>query len=952
MPWNLARVETNASPKPWSSLSKNPRFNTTVPNKIETRKPTGTKTRFQVGTSETDNARGKKRPNGGTQPNLVDPEVESPQRKLSTNRNKARLHKANKADKKTMSKYLKTSEPFIYVTVRGPDDGFDPPAWLMTNIRAVAGMAVPTPKPPIVMFQMTQEAAEHNTKILEEHSMDFDWFLRGQQETTLAYGSEFRPVEQLRLVLGNHPLFAELETILTKGMDYRFETTIPEAKRLEEVSAMIQRGNHKSAEKRGEHVAKALSKDVIHGFSMPITADSILSIPGAMVQPLGMAEQLTLAESGERVPKFRLTQDLSFSLTEPNLSVNSRIDMAAYPEMVYGWCLLRIVHFIVALRAEHPQKRIFITKYDYSDAYRRITHAASAAKQSIALFGGLAFVALRLTFGGSPNPPTWCLFSEMVTDLANELLLCRDWDPASLYNPDQPTTPTAQIRGPTSSLGKASPLSVHVPTSSTSRVDGFIDDLICVFLDTEENHIRAPHAVPLAMFVTSRPHAGDNAEPVTRRNILSLPKLLAEGSPDEAQIVLGWFLDARLLEIRLPKDKFDAWSGDVLTCITKGRSNQEEMDTLVGRLNHTATVIPLSRHFLDRLRNLIDRHAFRTSGIPLSTDVIKDLKLWLTLLTKAARGISLNLVTVRRPTRVCWSDACPFGIGGYSTSGRAWRVQIPTTSSLFGHPGVNNLLEFLGMVINVWLECEDARNEHECILALGDNTSAIGWLFSSSKFPASSPAHKAHLLAARQLATLLLHEDHCLASQHIKGEQNLIADLLSFAGTHRGKRHPIAHDNPSDSELTQRFHIHYPSQIPENFSISPLPRKILSWLTMVLRTHESYLTLSKRVLTKQPIGVGDVGWDSVITPASTLTPSSLPYPTRKPTSSLEPFCPAFEPLSGASTADLQGIVNDQWFHRLSERPQATWLRRFGSVSNRAPSTSKEERPSDLGFPPS
>ena len=183
---------------------------------------------------------------------------------------------------------------------------------------------------------------------------------------------------------------------------------------------MTRRGNHKSAEEQGKHITKALTKDVTHGFLLPILPSAIQHLPGAMVQPLRMAEQLTLSKSGERVPKSRLTQDLSFSLTKPDISVNARIGMTPYPKMVYGWCLLRIIHFVVALHAQHPTTRICITKYDYSDAYRHITHAASAADQSIALFGGLAFIAIRLTFGGSPNPLTWCLFFEMVTDLANE----------------------------------------------------------------------------------------------------------------------------------------------------------------------------------------------------------------------------------------------------------------------------------------------------------------------------------------------------------------------------------------------------------------------------------------------------------------------------------------------------------------------------------------------------
>ena len=153
-------------------------------------------------------------------------------------------------------------------------------------------------------------------------------------------------------------------------MDYRFEEAITKDKRSTELKAMIERGNHKSAKKRSEHVMKALKKDVTHGFSMPILPTTVKRIPGAMAQPLGMAEQLSLSESGKRVPKYRLTQDLSFSLTEEKISVNAQIDMDAYVEMIYGWCLPRIVHYTVALRHKYPSKRICISKYDYSDAYR------------------------------------------------------------------------------------------------------------------------------------------------------------------------------------------------------------------------------------------------------------------------------------------------------------------------------------------------------------------------------------------------------------------------------------------------------------------------------------------------------------------------------------------------------------------------------------------------------
>jgi hypothetical protein len=170
---------------------------------------------------------------------------------------------------------------------------------------------------------------------------------------------------------------------------------------------------------------------------MLIWKESVPKITGAMTQPLGMAKQMALTKSGEQVKKFRLTQDLSFSPTGKNVSVNDRVDMDEYVEMIYGWCLPRTIHYIMALQTKYPQTRIFVTKYDYSDVCCRIDHTASAAIQSITLFAGLTFIALRLTFGGSPNPPIWCMFPETVNNLANNMLLCKDWDPGMIHNPNQ-----------------------------------------------------------------------------------------------------------------------------------------------------------------------------------------------------------------------------------------------------------------------------------------------------------------------------------------------------------------------------------------------------------------------------------------------------------------------------------------------------------------------------------
>jgi hypothetical protein len=44
----------------------------------------------------------------------------------------------------------------------------------------------------------------------------------------------------------------------------------------------------------------------------------------------------------------------------------------------------------------------------------------------------------------------------------------------------------------------------------------------------------------------------------------------------------------------------------------------------------------------------------------------------------------------------------------------------------------------MGMAIGIWIECLAPSHDSECILSLGDNTSAVSWLFRSSHVDAAS----------------------------------------------------------------------------------------------------------------------------------------------------------------------------------------------------------------------
>jgi hypothetical protein len=584
-------------------------------------------------------------------------------------RNRERVERADAMDQKLLSKYLPaTAHDFLSNTIPGPDDAFTPPAWLMTAITDVMLLTTPIPSAPPVQFERSPDAIQANTELLQSCDLDMDKLLSRFQDTTLGFGSAFCPIKQMEKVLGQHPNFEFFSNVLANGMSYHFKTKLSDENRKAELAAIMTRGNHQSVQEDSEEVAKLLAKDVQHGFSLPVTPDVVPDIAKAMVQPAGVVKQFSLQEDGSRTLKQRFTQDLSFPLTSPDASVNNQIDMEAYTEMIYGWCLMRIIHFIIALRLAYPDLPILIVKYDYSDAYRCIAHSGSAAAQSIIVFAGIAYIALRLTFGGSPNPPTWCAFSKMVTDLSNEIPLCTDWDHDTLRSPAQPETPSPIMLPSTVPIATARPIAFHIPTTVTARTDSFIDNLIRVFLDTPLNRAREPHAVPLAIHVTSRPHMGE-AEPVRRRGLLSAPKLEAEGTPAEVQIVLGWNLNTRLLLILLPDDKYEAWSSDIIAIVASTRTTFGKLESTIGRLNHVGYIIPLACHFITRLHLRISKRRHKNQQLSLSRAELDDLNLWIDFLVQAQAGISLNRITARPPSQICWSDSCPFSIGGFLLSG-------------------------------------------------------------------------------------------------------------------------------------------------------------------------------------------------------------------------------------------------------------------------------------------
>jgi hypothetical protein len=140
----------------------------------------------------------------------------------------------------------------------------------------------------------------------------------------------------------------------------------------------------------------------------------------------------------------------------------------------------------------------------------------------------------------------------------------------------------------------------------------------------------------------------------------------------------------------------------------------------------------------------------------------------------------MNRVVTRQPNQMSISDSCPHGLGGFLLSGRVWRLRILPSSPLHGDSTMNNVLEFLVMAVSIWLQVLESAADEDCILALADSTSAIGWLYRCGHLGADSIYYELVNFIARKLASIVIDSHCCLALQHLKGDSNVVADLLSF----------------------------------------------------------------------------------------------------------------------------------------------------------------------------
>ena len=684
----------------------------------------------------------------------------------------------------------------------------------------------PTTKLPFI-FENTREAAETNSTIIKEHDGDLAEVLKKYGNSIFHPGTEFRKSKDLKPLLQQHKDWQKLKDIIDEGASYAVmeDPEYTDAIKRQDLEATIERGNNKSAKSKEseEFIKKNYDKEVDRAWMLPVTKESITSIKGAGVIPIGVTQQFSIDEKGQRIEKRRLTHDCSHKMPSGH-SLNSRIDTELLDECIYGQCLLRILHNIHILRRNHPTKKIYANKTDLDAAFRRIHILLKYALLCITIVGNVGYILSRCPFGVNEGPGKFCIASEITIDLAQEIADDTTWEPEKLRSPHMETIPEIETNfNDGDEFGQAEPLSITMEEKQIN-IDGFVDDIITITLDIEELTTRAKGAVPLALHTIFRPTSAD--EPVTRHDVLSLRKMLGEGCLSELKVILGWLVDTRNFLIKLPEDKARTWIKDIDDLIKKKTASipvkEKELESMIGKLNHACYILKEGKYFMSRLRyrlKICKQH--KKSSIKLQMPEHKDLLLWKKFLTVLSeQGRSINHTTFTLPRSFLKSDACYLGLGGFTSEGLAWRYWIPTHLQFRASI---NVLEFMAIRITIWLALQFLKNIKSGIKIFGqsDNTSAIAWLYSQTLYDDKHSATMKEEIG-RAIGNDLIEADASLYSQHIPGKHNEIADQLSRS-------------NLKANDLIKLLQEEYKHKMPQDqFKIVQLPEEITSWIQSVL----------------------------------------------------------------------------------------------------------------------
>ena len=166
----------------------------------------------------------------------------------------------------------------------------------------------------------------------------------------------------------------------------------------------------------------------------------------------------------------------------------------------------------------------------------------------------VAILLTRLPFGSAPARGEFCITSENLCNLTNELIHCEMWYPLVLPSPysQQLTKPLRLEDGVTFVAVEEADIKIY-PHCKVGA-DGYIDDGATAVIDSPINVMmvsRAGQAVIMSLFIIFRTLSGA-LEPFKRPDPSSICKMIAKGCLKEIITFLGFLIGSCRFIIALP----------------------------------------------------------------------------------------------------------------------------------------------------------------------------------------------------------------------------------------------------------------------------------------------------------------------------------------------------------------------------------------------------------------
>ena len=82
---------------------------------------------------------------------------------------------------------------------------------------------------------MSPASVDFNTDLIKTYNYDIEKIITASSSSTIAHGSEFRPLDQLTSIYGKHELFPFFANIMVEGMKYKVTEELTETERMAEL---------------------------------------------------------------------------------------------------------------------------------------------------------------------------------------------------------------------------------------------------------------------------------------------------------------------------------------------------------------------------------------------------------------------------------------------------------------------------------------------------------------------------------------------------------------------------------------------------------------------------------------------------------------------------------------------------------------------------------------------